>query len=125
MMIANQVATTVQPAATATDDMRTLRRLRIVTRRRVRVEIDTIAETARIVSDGELAVGLELVSLLDPRTLAWRASREVDLVVVHDGCGARVGGPGGMNGRIELPGALGDGAFLAFCYDAEPGPSGL
>jgi hypothetical protein len=105
--------------------LRTLRRLRIVTRRRIRVDVDTIGETARIVSDGELAVGLEVVSLLDPRIFAWRASREVDLVVVHDGCGARVVGSGGLTGRIELPGALGDGAFLAFCYDAEPGPSGL
>ncbi|HEY6568783.1 MAG TPA: hypothetical protein VIZ22_00750 [Candidatus Limnocylindrales bacterium] len=125
MMIANHVATTVEPAATATNDIRTLRRLRIVTRRRIRIDVDTIGETARIVSDGELAVGLEMVSLIDPRVLAWCASREVDLVVVHDGCGARVVGSGGLTGRIKLPGALGDGAFLAFCYDAEPGPSGL
>jgi hypothetical protein len=121
-MIAASPAARPQPAPR---DVRTLRRLRIVTRRRIRVDVDTIGETARIVSDGELAVGLEVVSLLDPRIFAWRASREVDLVVVHDGCGARVVGSGGLTGRIELPGALGDGAFLAFCYDAEPGPSGL
>lgn len=131
-MIANPSAasTTGEPVSAAgsrpaPDDTRTLRRLRMVTRRRIRVDVDSIGETARIVSDGELAVGLEVVSRLDPRVLAWRASREVELVVVHDGCGARVVGSGGLNGRVELPGALDEGAFLAFCYDAEPGPSGL
>jgi hypothetical protein len=101
------------------------RRLRVVARRRVRVAVEAIDATAQIVSDGELVVALETVRERDPRILAWRANREVDLVVVHDGCGARVLGVGGRTGRIELPGALGPDAFLAFCYDTEPGPSSL
>jgi hypothetical protein len=102
-----------------------LRRLRVVARRRVRVAVEAIDATARIASDGDLAVALEIVHARDPRILAWRANREVDLVVVHDGCGARVVGAGGTAGRIELPGALGPDAFLAFCYDTDPGPSSL
>ena len=99
------------------------RRLRVVARRRVRMAVETLDATGRIVSDGDLVVALETVRARDPRILAWRANREVDLVVVHDGCGARVIGTGGTAGRIELPGALGADAFLAFCYDTDPGPS--
>lgn len=107
------------------DDAWMLRRLRVVVRRRVRVEVASIASTARIVSDGDLAIALETVRERDPRILAWRANREVDLVVIHDGCGARAVGSGGSAGRIELPGGLGPDAFLAFCYDTEPGPASL
>lgn len=101
------------------------RRLRVVARRRVRVAVEAIDATARIASDGDLVVALETVRAGDPRILAWRANRAIDLVVVHDGCGARVVGAGGTTGRIELPGALGPEAFLAFCYDTDPGPSSL
>ena len=101
------------------------RRLRVVARRRVRVAVEAIDATAQIASDGDLVVALETLRARDPRVLVWRANREVDLVVVHDGCGARVLGAGGTAGRIELPGALGPDAFLAFCYDTDPGPSSL
>ena len=106
-----------------TDEAWRLRRLRAVARRRVRVTIATIGTTAQIVVDAELVVALETVQERDPRVLAWRANREVDLVIVHDGCGARAIGAGGVAGRIELPAALGADAFLAFCYDTEPGPA--
>jgi hypothetical protein len=109
----------------ADDDAWKLRRLRVVARRRVRVSIAAIGTTAQIASDGELVVVLETVQERDPRVIGWRANREVDLVVVHDGCGARAVGAGGVAGRIELPAALGADAFLAFCYDTEPGPAGI
>ena len=98
------------------------RRLRVVARRRVRVAVDAIDPTARIVSDGDLVVALETVRVRDPRILAWRANREVDLVVVHDGCGARVSAPAvrlaGSSCRVPSDAD----AFLAFCYDTDPGP---
>lgn len=109
----------------AGDDSWLLRRLRVVARRRVRVAVEALDATARIASDGDLVIVMETLRARDPRILAWRANREVDLVVVHDGCGARVLGTGGTAGRIELPGGLGPDAFLAFCYDTDPGPSSL
>jgi hypothetical protein len=109
----------------APDDAWMLRRLRVVVRRRVRVDVAATAPTAWIASDGDLVIALETVRASDPRILAWRSNREVALVVIHDGCGARAVGSGGTNGRIELPGALGTDAFLAFCYDTEPGPASL
>ena len=107
------------------DEAWRLRRLRAVARRRVRVAVAAIDTTAQIASDGELVIALEIVQERDPRVLAWRANREVDLVIVHDGCGARAVGAGGVTGRIELPAGLGREAFLAFCYDTEPGLAGI
>jgi hypothetical protein len=67
------------------------------------VTVAAIGTTAQIASDGELVVALEIVQERDPRVLARRADRAVDLVIVHDGCGARAVGAGGVAGRIELP----------------------
>jgi hypothetical protein len=133
-MTSNRTASAALPAIspvpsadpqTDRDEAWRLRRLRAVARRRVRVAIAAIGTTAQIASDGELVVALETVQERDPRVLAWRANREVDLVIVHDGCGARTVGAGGVAGRIELPAGLGAEAFLAFCYDTEPGPARL
>jgi len=107
------------------DEAWRLRRLRAIARRRVRVTVAAIGTTAQIASDGELVIALEIVQERDPRVLAWRANREVELVIVHDGCGARAVGAGGDAGRIELPAGLGAEAFLAFCYDTGPGTAGL
>ncbi len=43
--------------------------------------------------------------------------------MIHDGCGVRALGDGGIEGVIELPAAACPQAYLAFCYDAERGPS--
>jgi hypothetical protein len=101
------------------------RRLRVIARRRVRVPAASMDVTAQIASDGDLVVALETVRARDPRIIGWRASREVELVVVHDACGARAVGGGGISGQIELPGALGPDDFIAFCYDTDPGPASL
>jgi hypothetical protein len=98
-------------------DARLLRRLRHVVRRRVRVNLDGLVSASA--SDGELTLRIEAVSHRDPRIIAWSADRLVALVVLHDGCGARAIGGGGVMGRLELPSVLCAGAFLAFCYDAE------
>ena len=98
-----------------------LRRLRHVVRRRVRVDLDDLVSVA--VTDGELALRVDTVSARDPRVVQWTADRLVALVVLHDGCGARVIGGGGLMGRLQLPSVLCAGAFLAFCYDAEATPA--
>jgi hypothetical protein len=64
---------------------------------------------------------VQTVSARDPRVIEWSADRLVALVVLHDGCGARVIGGGGLMGRLELPSITCAGAFLAFCYDGEAG----
>jgi hypothetical protein len=102
-----------------TTDVRLLRRLRHVVRRRVKVELDGLVRTS--VSDGEIDLHVETVSARDPKVLHWSADRLIALVVLHDGCGARVIGGGGLMGRLELPSVACAGAFLAFCYDGEPG----
>ncbi len=100
-------------------DARLLRRLRHVVRRRVKVELDGLV--AASVSDGEIDLTIRTVSARDPHVVEWTADRLVALVVLHDGCGARVIGGGGLMGRLELPSIACAGAFLAFCYDAEAG----
>lgn len=98
-------------------DARLLRRLRHVVRRRLRVDLDGLVSASA--GDGELVVRIETVSPREPRLIAWSADRLVALVVLHDGCGARVVGGGGLMGRVELPSVTCDGAFLSFCYDAD------
>lgn len=105
------------PVVAPSGDARLLRRLRHVVRRRVRVDLDGLVGAT--VTDGELTLRIDTLSARDPRTLAWSADRLVALVVLHDGCGARVIGGGGLMGRLELPSVTGCDAFLAFCYDAE------
>ena len=100
-------------------DARLLRRLRHVVRRRVKVELDGLVQSR--VSDGEIDLVIRTVSARDPHVVEWSADRLVALVVLHDGCGARVIGGGGLMGRLELPSIACAGAFLAFCYDAEAG----
>ena len=100
-------------------DARLLRRLRHVVRRRVKVELDGLVQAT--VSDGEIDLTIRTLSARDPHLVEWSADRLVALVVLHDGCGARVIGGGGLMGRIELPSIACAGAFLAFCYDAEAG----
>ena len=75
-------------------------------------------------TDGDLDVRVTTISPRDPYLVEWTADRLVALVVLHDGCGARVIGGGGYMGRVELPSMACAGAFLAFCYDAEAGPTG-
>ena len=112
---------TVMPLAAlaSAGDARLLRRLRHVVRRRVKVELDGLVQAT--VSDGEIGLTIHTVSAREPHVLEWSADRLVALVVLHDGCGARVIGGGGLMGRIELPSIACAGAFLAFCYDAEAG----
>ena len=112
---------TTRPLGTLapTGDARLLRRLRHVVRRRVKVELDGLVHAS--VSDGEIDVTIRTVSARDPHVVEWSADRLVALVVLHDGCGARVIGGGGLMGRLELPSIACAGAFLAFCYDAEAG----
>ncbi|HEY3336647.1 MAG TPA: hypothetical protein VGK16_15575 [Candidatus Limnocylindrales bacterium] len=98
-------------------DARLLRRLRHVVRRRLRVDLRGLIGAT--VTDGELTLRIDTMSARDPRIVAWSADRLVALVVLHDGCGARVIGGGGLMGRVELPSVMGCEAFLAFCYDAE------
>jgi len=112
------VALAAQPLAPS-GEARLLRRMRRVVRQRIRVELAGLADGS--VSDGELGLRIEIVSPRDPYVLAWSADRLVALVVLHDGCGARVIGGGGLMGRVELPSVSCAGAFLAFCYDAEAG----
>ncbi len=100
-------------------DARLLRRLRHVVRRRVKVALDGLVQAS--VTDGEIDLTIRTVSARDPHVVEWSADRLVALVVLHDGCGARVIGGGGLMGRIELPSIACAGAFLAFCYDAEAG----
>jgi hypothetical protein len=107
------------PSFEPTPDARLLRRLRHVVRRRVKVELDGLVRAA--VSDGEIDLHVQTVSARDPRVIEWSADRLVALVVLHDGCGARVIGSGGLMGRLELPSITCAGAFLAFCYDGEAG----
>jgi len=109
------------PVVAPSSDGRLLRRLRHVVRRRVRVDLDGLVSAT--VTDGELTLRIDTLSARDPRIVAWSADRLVALVVLHDGCGARVIGGGGLMGRLELPSVTGDGAFLAFCYDAEAAAS--
>jgi len=106
-------------ALAPTGDARLLRRLRHVVRRRVKVELDGLVRAA--VSDGEIDLTIRTVSAREPHVIEWSADRLVALVVLHDGCGARVIGGGGLMGRLELPSIACAGAFLAFCYDAEAG----
>ena len=106
-------------ALAPTGDARLLRRLRHVVRRRVKVELDGLVRAS--VSDGELELTIRTLSARDPHVVEWSADRLVALVVLHDGCGARVIGRGGLMGRLELPSIACAGAFLAFCYDAEAG----
>ena len=109
------------PVFAPSGDARLLRRLRHVVRRRVRVDLDGLV--AATVTDGELTLRIDTISARDPRIVAWSADRLVALVVLHDGCGARVIGGGGLMGRLELPSVTGGDAFLAFCYDAEAAAS--
>ena len=109
------------PVIAPDGDARLLRRLRHVVRRRVRVDLDGLVGAT--VTDGELTLRIDTLSARDPRIVAWSADRLVALVVLHDGCGARAIGGGGLMGRIELPSVTGDDAFLAFCYDAEAAAS--
>ena len=106
-------------ALAPTGDVRLLRRLRHVVRRRVKVELDGLVRAS--VSDGELELTIRTLSARDPHVVEWSADRLVALVVLHDGCGARVIGGGGLIGRLELPSIACAGAFLAFCYDGEAG----
>lgn len=101
------------------DDVRILRRLRRIVRRRIRFDLAALGTGGATVSDGDQAVRLATVSPRDPRVVAWEADRAVALVVLNDGCGARIVGLGGLTGRIELPSGLCARAFLAFCYDGE------
>jgi hypothetical protein len=115
--------TTTPPASLVPGgDVRVLRRLRRIVRRRVRLDLSLLAgdRGAASVTDGDLWVLVETITPRDPHTLAWTADLPVALVVLHDGCGARVLGGGGLSGRIELPSILCPRAFLAFCYDGEP-----
>jgi hypothetical protein len=105
------------PSFAPAPDARLLRRLRHVVRRRVKVELDGLVRAA--VSDGEIDLHVTTVSARDPKVIEWSADRLVALVVLHDGCGARVIGGGGLMGRLELPSITCAGAFLAFCYDGE------
>ena len=100
-------------------DARLLRRLRHVVRRRVKVELDGLVRAS--ISDGDIDLHVATVSPRDPHVVEWSADRLVALVVLHDGCGARVIGGGGLMGRLELPSVTCAGAFLAFCYDGEAG----
>jgi hypothetical protein len=109
------------PFLAPSSDGRLLRRLRHVVRRRIRVDLDGLVGAT--VTDGELTLRIDTLSARDPRIVAWSADRLVALVVLHDGCGARVIGGGGLMGRLELPSVTGEGAFLAFCYDAEAAAS--
>jgi hypothetical protein len=106
-------------ALAPTGDARLLRRLRHVVRRRVKVELDGLVQAS--VSDGEIELTIRTLSARDPHVVEWSADRLVALVVLHDGCGARVIGGGGLIGRLELPSIACAGAFLAFCYDGEAG----
>jgi hypothetical protein len=106
-------------ALAPTGDARLLRRLRHVVRRRVKVELDGLVHAS--VSDGDIDLTVRTVSARDPHVVEWSADRLVALVVLHDGCGARVIGGGGLMGRLELPSMACAGAFLAFCYDGEAG----
>jgi hypothetical protein len=106
-------------ALARTGDARLLRRLRHVVRRRVKVELNGLVQAS--LSDGEIDLTIRTVSARDPHVIEWSADRLVALVVLHDGCGARVIGGGGLMGRLELPSIPCAGAFLAFCYDVEAG----
>jgi hypothetical protein len=110
-------STTEAAALAPTPDARLLRRLRHVVRRRVKVELDGLVDNS--VTDGEIDLHLRTASSRDPRVIDWSADRLVALVVLHDGCGARVIGGGGLMGRLELPSITCAGSFLAFCYDGE------
>lgn len=117
------------PAPTAPDavppaDTRVQRRLRRIVRRRVRIDVAALGAPAIAASEGELTVQVVTVSAHDPRILAWQADRPVALVVLHDGCGARVLGIGGLAGRLELPAGICPRAFLAFCYDTDADGAG-
>ncbi|HET7828531.1 MAG TPA: hypothetical protein VFL03_03145 [Candidatus Limnocylindrales bacterium] len=105
------------PSFAPAPDARLRRRLRHVVRRRVKVELDGLVRAS--VSDGEIDLHVTTVSARDPKVIEWSADRLVALVVLHDGCGARVIGGGGLMGRLELPSITCAGAFLAFCYDGE------
>jgi hypothetical protein len=107
------------PSLAPTPDARLLRRLRHVVRRRVKVELDGLVRAS--VTDGDIDITVRTVSARDPKVIDWSADRLVALVVLHDGCGARVIGGGGLMGRLELPSITCSGAFLAFCYDGEAG----
>ena len=108
------------PVFAPTGDARLLRRLRHVVRRRVKVELDglvrAIGQRRR-----DRRSRIDTCLARDPHVVEWSADRLVALVVLHDGCGARVIGGGGLMGRLELPSITCAGAFLAFCYDAEAG----
>ncbi|HEX5828066.1 MAG TPA: hypothetical protein VFY23_11125 [Candidatus Limnocylindrales bacterium] len=114
--VASRAAPVPASAFVARGDARMLRRLRRVVRRRVRVGLENLV--AATATDGEITIRLTTVSPREPRVLAWSADRLVALVVLHDGCGARVIGGGGLMGRLELPSVTCAGASLAFCYDA-------
>jgi hypothetical protein len=107
------------PMLAPSGDGRLLRRLRHVVRRRVRIELEGLVRIS--ISDGDIDLDVRALSSRDPRIIEWSADRLVALVVLHDGCGARVIGGGGLMGRIELPSVTCGGAFLAFCYDGEAG----
>ncbi|HEU0243837.1 MAG TPA: hypothetical protein VFQ75_08025 [Candidatus Limnocylindrales bacterium] len=109
------------PVLAPSGDARLLRRLRHVVRRRVRVDLDGLV--AATVTDGELTLRIDTLSAREPHIVGWSADRLVALVILHDGCGARVIGGGGLMGRLELPSVTGCDAFLAFCYDAEASAS--
>jgi hypothetical protein len=100
-----------------------LRRIRRVVRCRLRVELAALALAPALVSDGDLRVVLTPRSAGNRRVVAWRADRAVELVVIRDGCGARVLGPGGHEGRIELPASACPDAYVAFCYDLDRLPA--
>lgn len=102
-----------------TGEARLLRRLRHVVRRRVRIELDGLVRAS--VRDSEIDLDVRADTSADRRIVEWSADRPVALVVLHDGCGARVIGSGGLIGRVELPSVTCARAFLAFCYDSEAG----
>ena len=107
------------PGALPAADGRLLRRLRRIVRRRVRLDIAALGPGAAAASDGAQAIRVTTVSPRDPHAITWEADLPVTLVVLNDGCGARIVGRGGPAGRIELPSSLCARAFLAFCYDTE------
>ena len=107
------------PGALPAADGWLLRRLRRIVRRRVRLDVATLGPGAAAASDGAQAIRVTTVSPRDPYVIAWEADLPVALVVLNDGCGARIVGRGGPAGRIELPSSLCARAFLAFCYDTE------
>jgi hypothetical protein len=107
-----------------TADTRLLRRLRRIVRPRVRLDVAALRAGAAAASDGAQAIRVTTVSPRDPHVIAWEADQPVALVVLNDGCGARIVGRGGPAGRIELPSSLCPQAFLAFCYDTETEAAG-